>query len=171
MKLEFPEKKHEKEHMNMLQDFLDNKEEIIPFSANLQEWETYDGFLERTKNRREGRNLEPGEVRSILYSLIDDDEKVVWVITIRPELNDGLRFNAGNIGYSVKYSERRKGYATTWLALALQKCKELWLEKVLLTCRKDNIGSLKTIIKNWWIRDSEYENEGHTKERYWIPIT
>jgi predicted acetyltransferase len=54
--------------------------------------------------------------------------------------------------------------------LALQKCKEVWLDKVLLTCKKENIGSSKAMINNGWIRDSEYEFEGHTKERYRIMI-
>ena len=154
----------------MIQEFSDNKEIIIPAAAILQENETYDDFLQRTKDNKEGRNMKPGYVRWELYFLIDDNDKIIGVEAIRPELNDVLRFDGGNIGYGIRPSERKKWYATEWLRLVLEKCKELWLDKVLLTCNKENIWSSKTMIKNGWIWDSEYEHEGKIKERYRIPI-
>lgn len=170
MKLEFPEKKHEKQYIEMIQEILDNKETIIPNALQLKEGENYDDFLERIKNNREGKNLKPGRWKSTLYFIIDDEEKIVWAVHIRHELNDELRFDGGNIGYGIKPSERKKWHATIGLKLALEKCKELWLDKVLLTCGKNNIWSAKAMINNWWIWDTEYTHEWHTKERYWIPI-
>ena len=170
MKLEFPEKKHEKEYFEMIQEFLDKQEEIIPNALQIKEWENYDNFLERMKNNREGKNLKPGRWKSTLYFLVDEQEKIVGAINIRHELNDELRFNGGNVGYGIKPSERKKWYATIGLSLALEKCKKSWLDKVLLTCGKGNVWSSKTMIKNWWIWDSEYQHEWHTKERYRIPI-
>ena len=169
MRLEFPQKKHEKGYLEMIQEFADKEEKIIPWAAGLKEGENYEDFLMRTQNNIEGKNPKH-KGHSTLYFLIDDNEKIVWAIHIRHELNDELRFDGGNIGYGIRPSERRKWYATIWLTLALQKCKDLWLEKVLLTCGKNNIWSSKTMIKNWGIRDSEYENEWHIKERYRIPI-
>ena len=169
MHLEFPEKKHEKQCLNMIQEFIDTKEKVMPWALGLKEWENYDDLLTRIKNNAEGKN--PKHVgRSTVYFIIDNYEKIVWGIIIRHELNDELRFEGGNIGYGIRPSERRKGYATIWLTLALQKCKDLWLEKALLTCDKDNIGSSKTIKSNWWIWDSDYESEWIKKERYRIPI-
>jgi predicted acetyltransferase len=81
-----------------------------------------------------------------------------------------LRFTSGHVWYGIRPSERKKWYVTIWLKLALEKCKELWLDKVLLTCDTDNIGSSKTIIKNWWVLDSEYEDEWVPSQRYWISI-
>ena len=170
MRLELPEKKHEKEYLEMIQEFSNKKEDIIPQAAGIKEGKTYEDFLQRMQDNREGKNLKPWRVRSDLFLLIDDDGRIVWTEAIRRELNDALRFDGGNIGYGIRPSERRKGYATIWLKLALEKCKEAWLDKVLVNCRKDNIWSAKTIIKNCWIRDSEYEAEGHIKERYRIPI-
>ena len=170
MKLEFPEKKHEKEYLEMIQEFTDNKEVIIPWAANLKEGETYDDFLVRIKRDMETGNPKYDFAKSSLYYLIDDKEKIVWIEAIRPILSEALRYDGGNIGYGIRPSERRKGYATIWLTLALQKCKDLWLEKALLTCGKNNIWSSKTMIKNWWIRDSEYENKWIIQERYRIPI-
>jgi predicted acetyltransferase len=81
-----------------------------------------------------------------------------------------LRYDWGNIGYGIRPSERKKWYTTIWLKLVLEKCKELWIDKVMLTCNKENIWSSKAIIKNWWVRNSEYEHEGKIKDRYYIPI-
>lgn len=170
MRLEFPEKKYENDYLQMIQEFTNNKEIIIPWAANLKEWENYDSFLERIKRDMETGNPKYNFAKSSLYFLIDDNGKIVWIETIRPVLSEALKYDWGNIGYGIRPSERMKGYAVIWLNLILQKCKELWLEKVLLTCNKDNIGSSKAMIKNGWIRDSEYEHEGKIKERYRIPI-
>ena len=170
MKLIFPEKKHEKEHRKILQEFIDNNDEIIPKPMIIKDEEEYDDFLKNINDYREWKNLKPERVKCTLYFLIDNEEKIVGAIHIRHELNDDLKRNGGNIGYGIRPNERRKWYATIWLRLALEKCKELWMDKVLINCRKDNIWSSKTIIKNWWIRDSEYEFEGKIKERYRISI-
>lgn len=169
MKLEFPEKKHEKSYLEMIQEFTDKEEKIIPGAAGLKEWENYEDFLIRTQNNVEGKNPKHTG-HSTLYFIIDDEEKIVWAVHIRHELNEELRFDGGNIGYGITPSERKKWYATIWLKLALEKCKQLWLEKVLLTCDKNNIWSSKAMIKNWWVWDSEYENKWIIKERYRISI-
>ena len=57
-------------------------------------------------------------------------------------------FKRGVIGYGVKPSERRKGYATQMLKYALKECKNHGLNKVIVGCYKENIGSAKAIIKN-----------------------
>ena len=76
----------------------------------------------------------------------------------------------GNIGYAIRPSERRKGYATIQLQLLLEKAEELGLEKVLVTCRDNNIGSKKTIEKCLGEQDksvpSRYPNV--MELRYWI---
>lgn len=170
MKLELPEKKHEKQYLEMIQEILDNTEMIVPRSLAMEEWESYDAFIQRMKENREKWSPYCGGIKSTLYFLIDDHKKVIGAEVLRHELNDDLRFNWWNIGYGIRPSERRKWYATIWLKLILEKCKEIWLDKALVNCRKDNIGSSKAIIKNWWIRDSDYEFEGYTKERYRIPV-
>ena len=154
----------------MIQEFADNNEKIIPWAANLKEGETYADFLERIKRNMETGNPKYDFAKSSLYFLIDNNEKIVWIEAIRHELNDALRFDAGNIGYGIRPSERRKGYATEGLRLTLEKCKEMGMKKVLLTCDKDNIGSAKAMINNGWIRDSEYKHEWKIKQRYRIEI-
>ncbi len=168
MRLEIPEKKHEQEYLEMIKEFTDNKEIIIPGSANLKEWENYQDFLTRIKRNRETGNPKHDNAISYIYFLINDEEQVVGAVRIDPVLSEALRYDGGNIGYGIRPSQRRRWYATIWLKLALEKSKERWLDKVMLTCNKENIWSSKAIKNNGWIRDSEYEHEWKAKDRYWI---
>lgn len=77
----------------------------------------------------------------------------------------------GHIGYEVRPSERRKGYATEMLRLALKKCVDLGITKVLITCDKSNLGSAKTIQNQGGVLENEFlEENGELAQRYWINL-
>ena len=67
------------------------------------------------------------------------------MIDLRYELNDYLRNYGGHIGYSIRPTEKRKGYNKINLYLCLLKAQEYGLEKVLITCADYNEGSKNTI--------------------------
>ena len=100
------------------------------------------------------------------------DNKLVGMIQIRHYLNDFLEKFGGHIGYSVRPSERRKGYAKLMLQKTLPFCKEIRLEKVLITCIDGNIGSEKTILANGGIYESTVHepNENVNLKRFWIAL-
>jgi predicted acetyltransferase len=77
MRLEFPEKKHEKAYLEMIKEFANANEKIIPEATNLKKGETYDDFLQRIKNSKEGKSLKPGYVAGTLYFLINNKERIV----------------------------------------------------------------------------------------------
>ena len=92
------------------------------------------------------------------------------MIDIRHYLNEFLKQFGGNIGYSVRKSERNKGYAKQMLKLALEKCKDLKMKKVLITCDEDNIASEKVILS----ANAKFEDirslEGKNKKRFWLDL-
>ena len=75
------------------------------------------------------------------------------------------------IGDSVAVSERNKGYGKRLLALGLEKCRDLGIERVLITCKDTNVASRKCIIVNGGqYEDTRKEGEGINLERYWIDL-
>ena len=134
---------------------------------NPRDWIEY---LDRHKN---ALTVPEGRVPSTQYMLVrEEDQKIVGMIDVRHCLNDFLEKYGGHIGYSVAPGERRKGYAALMLGMALPKCKELGIDKVLITCISGNEGSKRTILGNDGIYESTvYEpDEGVSLERYWIDI-
>jgi len=74
------------------------------------------------------------------------------------------------MGYTVRPSERRKGYAKEMLLQNLQNCKNRGLGKVLITCDHDNIASEKTIIANGGVFEKEICVDDNIIKRYWIEL-
>lgn len=100
------------------------------------------------------------------------DNRLVGTLQVRHRFNDYLEKYAGHIGYSVRPSERRKGYAREMLKAALPFCREIGLDKVLITCIDGNIGSEKTILANGGIYESTVHepNNNVDLKRFWITL-
>ena len=101
-----------------------------------------------------------------------EDNRIVGMIQVRHYFNEYLEKFGGHIGYSVRPSERRKGYAKRMLRDSLKYCKEIDLGKVLITCRDTNTGSRKTILRNGGVYEKTvFEPSREVNlERYWITL-
>lgn len=118
-----------------------------------------------------GINLPDSWVPDSTYWLVTDHNRIVGVVNIRHSLTEHL-FNAGgHIGYGIRPSERRKGYATKLLALSLEKAKQLNITKALIVCDEVNTASEKTILHNSGVRDDDFiEEDGNVVRRFWIEL-
>lgn len=143
-------------------------------NANTSPWaifkNDYDDF-EYYLNTLEISTTDDGFVPDSTFFCLDEDrDTMVGAVNIRHYLNEYLLKYGGHIGDGIRPSERRKGYATKMISLALEECKKLGMDKVLLVCDKDNIGSVKSIINNGGVLENEVLKEGKLIQRYWIML-
>lgn len=134
---------------------------------------TFDELLAKAEELADTSIPAPdGRVHNDLFWIIDDGE-VVGFVSFRHELNEWLRHFGGHIGYSVRPTRRRQGYASAGLALALDRARELGLESVMLTCDDDNAGSYRTIEGAGGVLQDVVDaaEQGHPRlRRYWIEL-
>ncbi|MFQ9923265.1 MAG: GNAT family N-acetyltransferase [Beduini sp.] len=167
--LEFPSMKHKDMIKAYQEETFAAGEFYINGDGGCHQNEDYQDWLEKAKNYHLGVQLPDGYVPATTYFLVGEN-KILGTINIRHRLNEGLLKSGGHIGYSVAPSERKKGYATTMLKMGLMICHDLGIDRVLVTCNKENIASRKTIEKCGGQLENEYydEDELQTYLRFWI---
>ena len=139
-----------------------------PWMIFRNDFNDFEYYLENLEIKEE---TEDGRVPDTTLFCLDKDRNIfVGAVNIRHYLNEGLLRTGGHIGDGIRPSERRKGYATAMITLALEECKKLGIDKVLMCCDKDNVGSAKSIINNGGILENEVEEDGHLEQRYWIKL-
>ena len=144
---------------------------IINGSAGLDRFSSIEDWLQELKKRSCEDTVPKGLVPSSTYlGLREKDNYIVGMIDIRHYLNKYLTQVGGNIGYGVRKTERNKGYAKQMLKLALEKCKELKIKKVLITCDEDNIASEKVILSANAKLEDIRNVDGENKKRFWIDL-
>ena len=151
------------ERFYLVEPSLERKDEIIEYLDEFVKYNSningtgsldkiYDGYtfeeaLERCLNMKNEEydksiNRVPGKTFLLIRK---NDNKIVGTINIRWNLSEDMLKFGGHIGYGIRPTERRKGYNKIQLYLVLLEAQKLNLDKVMLDCSVDNLGSDKTI--------------------------
>lgn len=133
--------------------------------------DNFEGYMAQIERFRRGVGLGAKLVPSSEFWLVKG-RRILGRISVRHRLNANLEIEGGHIGYDVRPSERRKGYGSLMLKLALDKARKLGLKRVLITCDTDNIASAKIIEKNGGIfeRHDISPMSGKQLNQYWIEL-
>jgi len=171
-----PTAEHESAVLAYREEFLEHGESMDG-TANLRAASSYAEWLDRLAANASEATVSEGKVPATTFlGLRQADGALVGMIDIRHRLNEYLLKHGGHIGYSVRRSQRRQGYAKAMLALALAFCRRpvaeggLGLSRVLITCDKDNPASARTILAFGGVLENEIPDEGNITQRYWVDL-
>ncbi len=168
LQLILPTPEHKQAALDYIKEHADNGEDHIHGSSSITKSDSYEAWLRKIASAQ--TSAPPGFVIADTYFAVVDG-RIVGTIQVRHSLTENLLQSGGHIGYGVRPTERRKGYATQMLTLALQRCRELGIEKALITCDEDNTGSAKTIEKcGGLFENTAIDEDGDVLRRYWITL-
>ena len=139
-----------------------------PWAIFRNDYHDFDYYLAHLECAEAHDGLVPD---SVFFLLDKQRDRLLGAVNIRHYLSESLLQSGGHIGDGIRPSERRKGYGTQLIRLALVECRRLGIQRVLMTCDKDNVASAKTIVRNGGVLENEFVNdEGVLEQRYWITL-
>ena len=162
IKLIKPSSEHFTQLVELKQDFINNNEPRIQGSGSIDKYDDLNGWLKSINDIEQGKNEKL--VPSTYYLILSDDE-VVGTISMRHYLTKDLEEFGGHIGYSIKPSARRKGYAKEALRILIDLYKDKY-DEILIMCEDGNIASNKTILANGGMLINSIEKFGLKINRY-----
>lgn len=172
IKLAAPAVEHQAAAEDYKGEFFSAGEAVINGSALLDQME-YPGWLEHVRQNSSPHTVQPDwVVSSTFFAIRERDGRIIGMIDIRHSLsNEFLAQYGGHIGYSVRPGERRRGYATQMLKLALAYARSLGLSRVMLGCYSDNLPSKKVIETCGGVKTATKPyTDGKPMDLYWIEL-
>ena len=146
IRLEQAAKHHKEAAEKMKQEYFDYGERVMNGSALYDQMEFDQWLVNTDRNHNPATVQDDWAVATTFFAFRKSDGRMLGMIDVRHALTvPFLKEYGGHIGYAVRPSERKKGYATAMLRLALQYCTALGIETVRLGCYTDNLASIRAM--------------------------
>ena len=145
MKYRLPELEDKEKIKLYIEEHYSNHEKSLSASNKLTSMR-YEEWVNKIHSNVNTPDKEWG--KSLTYLVFNEENNLIGLLSVRYDLSEEKAMEFWHIGYGVRPSQRRKGYATKMLEFALEECRKYGLKKVILGCYKENTGSARTIIKN-----------------------
>ena len=156
---EVPSIKRKEDALDFIHEFIEYNSDINGSGGFNRYINDYEGWLEKLE-RDYISPINEKHVPSRTYFLVRlSDRRIVGTINIRLALNEKLRRYGGHIGYSIRPTERGKGYNNINLYLGLKVLYKYGVDKALLDADLNNPASWKTMERFGGKRIREYFNE------------
>lgn len=159
--------------MQLRQELLDaNDADSFAGCGSLRQCQTAEEWIQALEKMESVDTCPKGSVTSNTYIGVRlSDNRIVGVIDLRHHIDHPiLGLWGGHMGYIIRPSEREKGYAKEILKQNLQKCRERGMDKVMVTCSRENPVSEKVIVANGGVFEKEVLVDGDYVKRYWITL-
>lgn len=135
----------------------------------LDNTDSYEEWLQSVTNKVSSETVNPEWVVTDTFFAVDENESIIGIIDFRHELK-GFLVDFGHSGYSVRPSERKKGYATEMLKQLIEVAKEAGLSSLQLSVESTNEPSIKIIVKNGGVYERSFTFEGEQADVYRITL-
>lgn len=140
-----PDETHEAEAVAFAKEFAERGETAYG-SNRIEQMTSYADWLRRCRQNEREETAQSGRVpNEQFFAVRASDGKIVGAVAVRKRLTEQLIRLIGHVGYSVPFSQRRKGYATQILTQVVHYLHECGIDEVLVMCDETNIASRKTI--------------------------
>lgn len=170
--------------IKLIRPTLDNADDIMAYrrefleytdhidgGSSLEDFDNAADWIAHVDEFSRAETCPEGIVHADTLLAVNEDNRVVGVIDCRHHINHPrLSEFSGHIGYSVRPSERRKGYAKEMLRQALEIYCAMGVDRVLITCEQSNIGSERTILANGGVFERETLDGERIMKRFWINL-
>lgn len=163
LKLEIPSIERKLDAIDYINEFIEYNSEVNGSGGLDRYLEDYEGWLDKLEKDYTTIASEERVPARTYFLVREIDNRIIGMVNIRLALNEKLRKSGGNIGYSIRPTERGKGYNKINLYLALQICKDYGIKEVLLDCDKENLASARTIKALGGKLIKEYYDEENAK--------